>query len=40
MVDLMFIIVQSVRSFLAPVTPTAVIQNVVTPIAVILPEVT
>ena len=35
MVDPMFMIVQSFRSFLTAVTPTAV-----TPIAVILPELT
>ena len=37
-VDLMFMIVQSLRSFLTDVTPTAVTQTAVAPIAVILPE--
>ena len=35
MVDPMFMIVQSLRSFLTAVTPTAVIPNAVAPIAVI-----
>ena len=38
MVDPMFMIVQSVRSFLIAVTPTAVIPTAVAPVAVILPE--
>ena len=37
-VDPIFIIVQSLRSFLTAVTPTAVIPTAVAPIAVILPE--
>ena len=40
MVDPMFMIVQSLRSFLTDVTPTAVTPTVVPPIAVILPEFT
>ena len=45
MVDPMFMIVQSLRSFLTAVTPTAVTPTAVTPtavapIAVILPEFT
>ena len=40
MLDPMFIIVQSLRSFLTAVTPTGVIPTGVAPIAVILPEFT
>ena len=40
MVDTMFMIVQSLRSFLTAVTPTAVIPTAVAPIAVILPVFT
>ena len=40
MVDPMFIIVQSLMSFLTAVTSTAVTPNAVTPIVVILPEFT
>ena len=40
MVDPMFIIVQSLRSFLTAVTPTAVNPTAVTPSVVILPEFT
>ena len=38
MLDPMFMIVQSLRSFLTALTPTAVTQTAVTPIAIILPE--
>ena len=38
MVDLMIIIVQSLRSFLTAVTPTTVTLTAVTPLVVILPE--
>ena len=38
--DSMFMIVQSLRSFLTVVTPTAVIPTAVAPIAVILPKFT
>ena len=38
MVDPMFMIVQSLRSFLASVTPSAVTPTAVAPIEVILPE--
>ena len=37
-VDPIFIIVQSLRSFLTAVTPTAVIPTAVAPIPVVLPE--
>ena len=40
MVDQMFIIVESLISFLTAVTSTAVIPNAVTQIVVILPEFT
>ena len=40
MVDPMFMIIQSARSFLTVVTPTASIPTAVAPIAVILPEYT
>ena len=40
MVDPMFMIVQSLSSFLTAVTPTAVIPTAVAPFAVILPEFT
>ena len=40
MVDPMFMIVQSLRSFLTAVTTTAVIPTAVAPIAVILPKFT
>ena len=40
MVDLMFMIVQSFRSFLTAVTPTAFILTAVAPIAVILHKFT
>ena len=39
-VDPMFMIVQSLRSFLTAVTPTAVNPTALTPIVVILPEFT
>ena len=40
MVDAMFMIVQSLRSFLTAVTPTPVTPSAVAPIAVILPKFT
>ena len=40
MVDPMFMIIQSLRSFLTIVTPAAVTPTVVLPIVVILPEFT
>ena len=40
MVDPMFMIIQSLRSFLTAVTPTAVTTTAVTPIVDILPEIT